>query len=72
MDLKLITQCLTEKEAAKYIGMSPSYLRRDRCEGKIKSRTPGPPFLKIGKAVRYLKKDLDNWLDARYHRTSKV
>lgn len=65
MDVNLIRRCLTEKEAAHYIGMSVSFLRKDRIEGQIGSRTPGPRFLKIGKSVRYLKDELDKWLEHR-------
>ena len=67
MDLNLIKRCLTEKEAAHYIGMSIAFLRKDRCEGKIGNRTIGPKHLKIGKSVRYLKDDLDRWLEECQH-----
>ena len=53
---------LTEDEAAKYIGMSRSYLNADRSNGPRVKRTKGPVFMKIGKAVRYRKEDLDVWL----------
>lgn len=65
MDLKLMRRCLTEKEAAHYIGMSVSFLRRDRMEGVIGKSTPGPKYLKIGRSVRYLKEELDQWLEQR-------
>ncbi len=51
-----------EREAAKYVGMSVSFLRQARMEGNREGRTPGPPFVKIGKSVRYLIADLDTWL----------
>ncbi len=53
----------TTVEAARYIAMSESFLRQVRIEGDRESRTPGPPFIKIGRAVRYLKQDLDAWLE---------
>lgn len=53
----------TEQETAEYIGMSRSFLRQSRMEGHRKNRTVAPPFIKIGRAVRYLKEDLDAWLD---------
>ncbi|OOF26044.1 DNA-binding protein [Salinivibrio proteolyticus] len=53
----------TEQETAAYIGMSRSFLRQSRMEGHRLNRTEAPPFIKIGRAVRYLKEDLDNWLD---------
>ena len=58
-----------EHEAAKYLGMSASFLRISRMDGDRANRTPGPNFIKIGKAVRYLKEDLDAWLEA--HRVTK-
>lgn len=54
---------LTEQEAADYIGMSISYLRQDRCYGAIGGRTPGPRFLKYGRAVRYRLSHLEEWLE---------
>lgn len=54
-----------EREAAQYIGMSCSFLRQDRMNGFRKQRTPGPNYIKIGKSVRYLKEDLDAWLEHR-------
>lgn len=54
---------IDEKRAAKYIGMSRSYLRRARMEGQIGNRAPGPPFYKIGRACRYRISDLDVWLN---------
>ncbi len=53
---------LNEVEAAAYLGISPSFLRFSRM---AKPRTSGPPFCKIGKAVRYLTTDLDAWLISR-------
>jgi hypothetical protein len=53
---------LTEKQAAPYIGMSRSFLRQSRMNGRRLNRTPGPPFLKIGRKVLYLADDLDAWL----------
>lgn len=57
-------RALSEIETAEYIGMSRSFLRQSRMEGNRENRTLAPPFIKIGRAVRYLKDDLDNWLDS--------
>jgi len=54
---------LSESEAAEYTRMSRSFLRQARMDGNRDGRTPGPPFLKIGRSVRYLKSDLDRWLE---------
>lgn len=53
---------LSEKQAAPYIGMSCSFLRQSRMNGRRQNRTAGPPFLKIGRKVLYLAEDLDTWL----------
>lgn len=53
---------LTEQETSHYIGMSRSYLRQARMNGHRLSHTPAPPFIKIGRSVRYLREDLDSWL----------
>ena len=55
---------LKEDEAAKLIGMSVSYLRLSRMRGATKC-TDAPPFVRIGKAIRYLPRDLDAWLESR-------
>jgi hypothetical protein len=61
----LVKITLTEAEAAQYIGMCRGYLRQDRMYGKSRpGRTSGPQYLRIGRAIRYLKVDLDAWLNA--------
>jgi predicted DNA-binding transcriptional regulator AlpA len=60
----IIKRVLSEIETSEYIGMSRSFLRQARMEGNRDNRTPAPPFIKIGRSVRYLKEDLDNWLDS--------
>ncbi len=57
-----VKKVLSEIETAEYIGMSRSFLRQSRMEGNRANRTPAPPFIKIGRSVRYLKDDLDLWL----------
>ena len=55
-------RCLTEAEAASYLSLSQSFLRQARMNGPRENRTPGPPFVRLGRAVRYLTRDLDAWL----------
>lgn len=64
----------TEIETAAYLGMSSSYLRQSRMEGNRENRTPAPPFIRIGRSIRYLKEDLDLWLDAlpKYQQLNQV
>lgn len=56
-------RALTERQAAAYIGMSRSFLAQSRMDGLRANRTPAPPFIRIGRSVRYLLDDLDGWLD---------
>ena len=56
---------MTEQPAAEHIGMSVAFLRAARQHGVLGNRTPAPPYLKIGRAVRYLRSDLDRWLAER-------
>lgn len=54
---------LTEKEAAQYIRMSMSFLRNARIYGAKPGSARAPNFIKIGRKVRYLKTDLDKYLN---------
>ena len=56
------SRVLNERAAAHYIGMSVSYLQKDRMNGILQNRMPGPRYAKLGKRVVYLKEDLDMWL----------
>ncbi len=50
---------LTTREAAAYLRLSTSTLNKWRCHGG------GPEFLKLGRAIRYRREDLDAFLAAR-------
>jgi predicted DNA-binding transcriptional regulator AlpA len=53
----------TAHEAAKYTGISESYLAKLRMGT---SAISGPRFVRIGiRAIRYKRTDLDVWMDAR-------
>jgi hypothetical protein len=47
---------LAERDAAQYIGFRPPALRCWRREGR------GPAYIRHGRSVRYLTRDLDDWL----------
>lgn len=53
---------LGEKQAAKFLGVSISYLRKSRCEGVRKGKTPAPPFVRVDGRVFYRRVDLNIWL----------
>lgn len=63
-------ELLDERESARYISMSPAFLRCGRSTGTVGNRTPSPPFLKLGRAIRYDRRDLDEWLAARRRTTT--
>jgi hypothetical protein len=50
---------LDEYDTSKYIGFSRPFLRRTRRTGG------GPPFILVGRTVRYIVSDLDHWLASR-------
>lgn len=53
----------TELEAAEYLGLHPTTLRKARMEGHRTKRCPAPPFVRLGRAIRYLRVDLDKFLN---------
>ncbi len=55
---------LTTEQAAAIIRMRPSFLEARRWRGK------GPPFLKIGRSVRYRPEDLAAWTEERLRRST--
>ncbi len=57
---RIASSTLTEPDTAAYIGMSRAFLRAART-GR---GTAGPPYIKIGRSVRYLVADLDAWVTA--------
>ena len=52
---------LSERDAARYLGMSYSWLRHAR----LRQDEDAPPHIRLGKAVRYRITDLDAHLEAR-------
>ena len=52
-------ELLTTKEAAALTKMSVAWFERARWDGS------GPPYLKPGRSVRYVKRELLEWLSAR-------
>jgi predicted DNA-binding transcriptional regulator AlpA len=50
---------LTPREAAQFLRLSLSWLAKARMRGD------GPPYVKLGRSVRYRESDLIGWLKAR-------
>lgn len=69
MNQDLSKRSLTEAEAAKYLGVSRGSLRLCRMHGPRRNRMPCPPYIRLGRAIRYLVDDLDQWLEQHRDRT---
>ena len=61
--IPLEKKLFTLAEAAVYLAVIESFLRKDCSEGPRANRTPGPDPLKIDNMVRYTREDLDAWID---------
>jgi len=60
---ELYNQWLTEKQAAEFLNVSPSFLAKNRCYAKNEDVIP---FAKLSaKCIRYNYYQLQNWLDAQ-------
>lgn len=56
---------LDERAAADFVGMSVAFLRAGRFKGVVGNSTPSPPWLKIGRYIKYDRRDLEAWLIER-------
>ena len=52
-----LTKMMRVEDVASFTGLSTSYLNKLRVTGF------GPPFMKIGRAVLYKQKDVEDWLE---------
>jgi predicted DNA-binding transcriptional regulator AlpA len=59
-----IEPLLTESEIARLTGRGVATLQKDRIRGE------GPPFVKIGRLVRYQASAVQAWLDANTRRST--
>ncbi len=56
-----LTATMSEAEAARYLGLSRAYLRQSRMR-RPKRMIDAPSYIRAGRAIRYLRADLDHWL----------
>jgi predicted DNA-binding transcriptional regulator AlpA len=61
--IPLEKKLFTLAEAAVYLAVSESFLRKDCSEGPRANHTPGPDPIKAGEMIRYTREDLDAWID---------
>jgi predicted DNA-binding transcriptional regulator AlpA len=59
MDLK--KQTMPSAAASYYLGMSEAWLRA----GRANKDPDAPPYIRIGRSIRYFPEELDEWLAAR-------
>jgi hypothetical protein len=69
VDCSSLQLLLDEKKAARLLGVSLSYLRKSRCDGTIRDRTPAPTFVYVGNRVYYRTSDLKTWVEGLAGRT---
>lgn len=59
-----VTEYLTERQFADEVGLQPQTLSKWRCEGR------GPAFVKLGRAIRYRRADVERYIDSQLRNTS--
>ena len=62
-ELSVRPRGVCEFDAATYLGISPSTLRKSRMNGRREGHMPAVPFVRAGRRVIYLISDLDHWLE---------
>lgn len=56
---------LRTPEAARLLSVSHQYLEVCRCRGE------GPPYVRLGRAIRYRRTSLDDWMKSRECRPNR-
>ena len=59
-----LERCLTPKEASYILRVSTSWLAKSRMDGE------GPPFIKVGRSVRYSETALLHWMRGRQRQST--
>lgn len=52
-------ELLNQESVAKIINTTTKFLEARRCRGG------GPPFIRVGRLVRYRRSDLDEWIESK-------
>lgn len=64
INTEIATELLTDREAAKLLGLSVSTLRNQRTNGVTPGGIPEIPCVKLGRAVRYDRADLRKFIES--------
>lgn len=62
-----MNKIMTPAQAAKFLGVSESFLSNSRCTGRHNI-----PYFKLGKKVAYREDDLLTWLESRRRCTGEA
>ena len=62
-DKAIKRRLLTEAQAAEFLGVSRSFLRKSRMTGQVENHAEPPPFVKAGRMIRYILDDLESWIE---------
>jgi hypothetical protein len=65
-------RALKTSDAARYLGLSASWLRKQRARGPDDPGQPGPKFIRLEGACLYEVVDLDAWLEEAKRRSLEV
>jgi len=63
---------LTETQTCEYLSVSRSFLAKARMNGTLPGHTPGPPYIKLGRSIRYDLSDLDAWVREHRHAPTHI
>lgn len=61
------TGLLTEREACKFLKVSRDFLARRRMKVLPANASPGPPYIRMGRSIKYCLADLRAWIAANRH-----
>lgn len=61
----VVGELLSDKEAAQMLGLSRVYLRKGRMNGFFAEGVTPPPFIRLGRMIRYRRDDLERWIEER-------
>ena len=65
IDLKSLPELISQSELAKYLNKSEAWCERARWLGI------GPPFVKLGRSVRYRLSDIEEYIEANLIATTQ-
>lgn len=62
--IKAVGEAMKEREAAEFLGLSESTLRKARMQTYRPGRLPPPPYIRLGRSIQYRRSALIDYLAA--------